>query len=202
MSEPELAETRAWVERAVIGLQLCPFARAPQATGRVRYALSAAADPEALMADLVDELERLAGEPPERIETTLLVHPRVLSDFDDYNDFLELAEAALAALDLEGVIQIASFHPDYRFAGSAEDDIANATNRSPFPTLHLLREESIERALASFARPESIYESNIETMERLGSAGWEALRRACRDDVGTARSVPPERSRAKPVGEA
>ena len=202
MSEPELAETRAWVERAVIGLQLCPFARAPQSTGRVRYAFSAAADPEALMADLVDELERLAGEPPERIETTLLVHPRVLSDFDDYNDFLELAEAALTALDLEGEIQIASFHPDYRFAGSAEDDIANATNRSPFPTLHLLREESIERALASFAEPESIYETNIQTMERLGSAGWEALRRACRDDVRTARAAAPERSRAKPPGES
>ncbi len=187
MGEPELAETRAWVERAVIGLQLCPFARAPQAKGRVRYALSGAADPQALMADLVGELERLAGASPARIETTLLVHPRVLADFDDYNEFLGLAEAALAALDLEGVIQIASFHPDYRFAGSAADDIANATNRSPFPTLHLLREESIARALATFAEPESIYETNIRTMERLGSAGWEALRRACRDDAGAAR---------------
>ena len=186
MSEPELAETRAWVERAVVGLQLCPFARAPEAKGRIRYALSAASDAEALMADLVDELERLAGEPAERIETTLLVHPRVLVDFDDYNEFLGLAEAALVALDLEGVIQIASFHPDYRFAGSAADDIANATNRSPFPTLHLLREESIARALASFDAPESIYEANIRTMERLGHAGWEALRRACRDDAGTA----------------
>ncbi len=189
MSEVALAETRAWVERAVIGLQLCPFARAPQVRGTVRYALSAAVDEEALIVDLVDELNRLAAEPPERIETTLLVHPHVLSDFDDYNDFLELADEALAALDLEGVIQIASFHPDYRFAGSEPDDIANATNRSPFPTLHLLREESVERALASFAEPEAIYEANIATMEKLGAEGWATLRQACKDDAGE--SPPP-----------
>ena len=126
----------------------------------------------------------LADEPPDRIETTLIVHPQVLADFDDYNDYLEVADAALAELELDGVIQVASFHPDYRFAGSEPDDIANATNRSPFPTLHLLREDSIERALASFAAdPESIYEANIETMERLGHAGWEALRQACREDA-------------------
>jgi hypothetical protein len=183
MSEFALAETRAWVERAVIGLQLCPFARAPQAMGRVRYALSEASDPEALLADLVAELGRLAAEPAESVETTLLVHPRVLADFDDYNQFLSRADEALAALDLEGQIQIASFHPDYRFAGSAPGDIANATNRSPYPTLHLLREASIERALASFAQPESIYTDNIATMERLGAEGWAALQQACRDDA-------------------
>jgi len=178
-----LAETRAWVDRAVIGLQLCPFAKAPQVKGQVRYVASEAVDADALLSDLVDELKRLAAAPPDGIETTLLVHPRALTRFEDHNDFLEIAEAALVALDLEGAIQIASFHPDYRFAGSAPDDIANATNRSPYPTLHLLREESIERALATFADPDSIFEANIETMKRLGPEGWAALRRRCRDDA-------------------
>ena len=183
MTDHAVAETRAWVERAVIGLKLCPFAKAPQVKGQVRYVASDAADAEALLRDLVAELELLAATPPERIETTLLVHPRVFADFDDHNDFLEIAEAALVALDLEGVIQIASFHPDYRFAGSEPDDVANATNRSPHPTLHLLREESIERALAGFADPDTIFEANIATMERLGRDGWAALRRRCRDDA-------------------
>ncbi|HSC65576.1 MAG TPA: DUF1415 domain-containing protein [Caldimonas sp.] len=183
MTERVLAETRAWVDRAVVGLQLCPFAKAPQVKGQVRYVASDAVDADALLSDLVDELKLLAAEPPDRIETTLLVHPRVFADFEDHNDFLEIAEAALVALDLEGVIQIASFHPDYRFADSDPDDIANATNRSPHPTLHLLREESIERALATFADPDSIFEANIATMQRIGVAGWAALRRQCRDDA-------------------
>ena len=183
MSDRALAETRAWVERAVIGLQLCPFAKAPQVKGQVRYVASEAVDADALLGDLVDELKLLATTAVERIETTLLVHPRVFGLFEDHNDFLEIAEAGLAALDLEGVIQIASFHPDYRFAGSEPDDIANATNRSPYPTLHLLREDSIERALASFADPDSIFEANIATMERLGPDGWAALRRRCRQDA-------------------
>ena len=183
MTDHALAETRAWVDRAVIGLQLCPFAKAPQVKGQVRYVASEAVDADALLSDLVDELRLLATAPVDGIETTLLVHPRVFTDFADHNDFLAIAEAALVALDLEGVIQIASFHPDYRFAGSEPGDIANATNRSPHPTLHLLREDSIERALASFADPDSIFEANIATMERLGPEGWAALRRRCRDDA-------------------
>lgn len=188
MTDTALAETRAWVERAVIGLQLCPFAKAPQVKGQVRYVVSEASDAESLLSGLVDELKLLAATPSDRIETTLLVHPRVLTDFEDHNDFLEIAEAALAALDLEGVIQIASFHPHYRFAGSEPDDIANATNRSPYPTLHLLREDSIERALATFADPDSIFEANIATMARLGPEGWAALQRQCRDDAERERS--------------
>ena len=186
MTETALAETRAWVDRAVIGLQLCPFAKAPQVKGQVRYIASEAVDADALLSDLVEELKLLAAASPDRIETTLLVHPRAFADFEDHNDFLEIAEAALVALDLEGVIQIASFHPEYRFAASAPDDIANATNRSPHPTLHLLREESIERALATFGDPDSIFEANIATMERLGPDGWAALRRRCRDDADAA----------------
>ena len=175
MTDPALAETRAWVERAVIGLQLCPFAKAPQVKGQVRYVISEAVDADALLSDLADELQLLAAAPSDGIETTLLVHPRVFADFEDHNDFLEIAEAALVALDLEGVIQIASFHPQYRFADSEPDDITNATNRSPHPTLHLLREESIERAVAAFGDTDRIFQANIETLRRLGREGWRRL---------------------------
>jgi uncharacterized protein len=183
---PALAETRAWVQRAVIGLNLCPFAKAPQTKGLVRYALSLATDPEALMADLVAELERLAESPADRLETTLLVHPHVFADFEAFNDFLDLADGAVQALDLEGVIQVASFHPDYRFADSAPDDVANATNRAPYPTLHLLREDSIDRAVQAFPEAETIFEANIETMRQLGAEGWAALQRQCRADASAA----------------
>ena len=180
MSERALEETRAWVERVVIGLDLCPFAKAPQKQGRVRYVLSEARDAEALLATLVEELNLLAETPAERTETTLIVHPHVLADFADYNDFFGVAEDAVAELGLEGVIQVASFHPRYRFEGTAEDDVTNATNRSPHPTLHLLREESVERAVAAFPEAEAIWEANVETMRRLGSEGWEALQREVR----------------------
>ncbi len=179
-----LAETRAWVERAVIGLNLCPFAKAPQVKGLVRYACSAATDAEALLADLRAELALLAATPVDRIETTLLVHPGVLTDFADYNDFLDRAERCIDELALDGEIQVASFHPDYRFAGSAADDIGNATNRSPYPTLHLLREASIDRAVAAFPDAEAIYLANIETLRSLGATGWAMLRQHCRDDAG------------------
>jgi uncharacterized protein len=185
MSDPDLAlaETRAWVERAVVGLRLCPFAKAPHDHGRVRYVVSAARDVESLRTDLVDELNRLVDTPTEDLETTLVIHPHVLGDFLDYNDFLGVADETVAALGLEGVVQIASFHPDYRFAGSEVGDIANATNRSPHPLLQLLREASVERVLARVARPEAIFEANIATMERLGAAGWATLQRQCREDA-------------------
>lgn len=178
-----LAETRAWVERAVIGLNLCPFARAVQAKGQVRYAFSDARQPAALRADLERELLALAAADPRETDTTLLVHPGALADFGDYNDFLDEADAALEALGLAGVLQVASFHPDYRFAGSTADDIDNATNRSPYPTLHLLREDSIDRAVAAFPDPASIYENNIRRLRALGPAGWAALQAACRADA-------------------
>ncbi|HYF60209.1 MAG TPA: DUF1415 domain-containing protein [Burkholderiaceae bacterium] len=181
--ERAISLTRAWVERAVIGLNLCPFAKAPQRKGQVRYVLSAATDEDALCADLLDELRRLAAASAEEIETTLLIHPGVLGDFLDFNDFLGVAEAAVAELGLEGVLQVASFHPDYRFEDADEDDVANATNRSPFPTLHLLREESIDRAVEAFPDAEAIYEANIQTMEMLGADGWTRLRRQWEADV-------------------
>jgi hypothetical protein len=189
MSDIVIAETRAWVDRVVIGLNLCPFAKASQVKDQVRYVVSEATDPEALMACLIDELNRLAETSEMFIETTLLIHPQVLTEFADYNDFLRLAERAVSELGLEGVIQVASFHPHYQFAGSAPDDLSNATNRSPYPTLHLIREDSIERAVAAFPEAAAIFEANIVTMQRLGANGWAALQRQCRED-GAAAAAP------------
>jgi len=173
--EEIIAATKRWLEKAVIGLDLCPFARAVHVKGQIRYAVSSAATPEALLADLVGELQALAAAAPDAVETTLLIHPGVLADFLGYNDFLGVADAAVAELGLEGVLQIASFHPRYQFAGSAPDDVENYTNRSPYPMLHLLREASVERAVAAFPDTARIYEKNIATLRRLGPAGWRRL---------------------------
>ena len=178
-----LAETRAWVERVVIGLNLCPFAKAPQSKGRVRYVVSEATDTDALRRDLIDELRTLAEAAADRVETTLLIAPQVLQDFDDYNAFLADADGAVAELRLRGVIQVASFHPQYRFAGSAPDDIGNATNRSPYAMLHLIREASIARAVAAFPDAAVIFEANLLTLQGLGAAGWAALQQQCRADA-------------------
>ncbi len=170
-----IASTRTWLERAVIGLNLCPFAKAVHSKGRIRWVLCEATDTEALLHTLVQELQHLAEADPQDVDTTLIVHPQVLGDFLDYNDFLDVADAALAELGLEGVIQIASFHPQYQFAGTEPDDIENCTNRSPYPTLHLLREASIDAAVAAFPEPEAIFETNQATLQRLGWTGWLAL---------------------------
>ncbi len=170
-----LIGTTRWLERAVIGLELCPFARAPHIQGRIRYVVSRAHTPDELVEDLCVELRWLAATDPADCETTLLIHPHVLGDFLDFNDFLDTADAAVEALDLVGVLQVASFHPQYQFAGTASDDVENATNRSPWPTLHLLREESVERAVLALADPDEIYRRNIETLRKLGRAGWEKL---------------------------
>ena len=176
--DPFIVETRAWVERVVIGLKLCPFAPAPALKGLIRYATSEVETPEALLEDLATELQHLVASPLEEVETTLLVHPQVLQDFHDFNDFLEIADEALRMWGLEGEIQIASFHPQYQFAGTDPDDIGNATNRSPYPMLHLLREQSIARAVDAFGDTRSISAANLETLEKLGPAGLAALRRA------------------------
>jgi uncharacterized protein len=170
-----LARTRTWLEQAVIGLELCPFAKAVHARGRIRWVISAARDVEVLRVDLRRELQTLADAPIDTVETTLLLHPHVLGDFLDYNDFLDTADAEIAELDLEGVLQVASFHPDYVFAGSDPADVENATNRSPVPLLHLLREESIDRAVAAYPDPNAIVERNLATLRGLGPAGWRAL---------------------------
>lgn len=170
-----IAETRRWIERAVIGLNLCPFAKAVYVKEQVRLVLSDASTPEALLEELAEELVLLRDTDPDQIDTTLIIHPDVLTDFLDYNDFLDNADAAVEALDLQGILQVASFHPDYQFAGAAADDISHYTNRSPYPTLHLLREDSVERAVAAFPDPDVIVERNLQTLEKLGHAGWRAL---------------------------
>ena len=174
-AEEIVAATRHWIETAVIGLDLCPFAKSVYTGGMIRYAISQATTPEDLLTDLQQELRGLAAADPADVETTLLIHPWVLGDFLDYNDFLDVAEAALEDLDLTGILQVASFHPQYQFAGTAPDDIENYTNRSPYPTLHLLREASVERAVESVPDAAQIYEKNIATLRSLGHAGWERL---------------------------
>ena len=170
-----ITDTRDWVVKAVIGLNLCPFAKAVVAKGQVRIVVSDATTERALLQQLGEEMALLRDTPAEAIDTTLLVHPQVLRDFLDYNDFLDQADALVQALGLEGVLQVASFHPDYRFADSDPDDIENHSNRSPFPTLHLLREDSVERAVAAYPEPDAIIERNIATMRELGADGFREL---------------------------
>lgn len=169
------AHTLRWLECAVIGLNLCPFARAVHASGQIHYAVSAATSAEALLAALEAELAALLAHPPHERDTTLLVAPAMLAEFADFNDFLALANIHLRLLGLQGQVQLASFHPRYQFQGTAPDDIANATNRSPYPMLHLLREASVSRALQVFPDASQIVERNVQTLRTLGHAGWQAL---------------------------
>lgn len=168
-------DTQRWLERAVIGLNLCPFAKAVNAKGQVRLVVSGASTPQELLEELAQEMTLLDQADPALIDTTLLVHPQVLGDFLDFNDFLGDAEALLETLELDGVLQVASFHPDYQFADAAADDMGNCSNRSPWPTLHLLREESLDRAIEAFPDPEAIFGANIRRLRELGPAGWQRL---------------------------
>ena len=170
-----IADTRRWLERAVIGLNLCPFAKAPHIKGQIHYAVCAGGGRRELLALLRAELLALAALEASERETTLLIVPDQFADFLDFNDFLGDAEALLGALDLEGVLQVAPFHPRFQFEGTEADDITNATNRSPYPTLHLIREDSIDRAVAAFPDAATIYEANIRRLRELGEAGWRAL---------------------------
>ena len=169
-------DTLSWLERAVIGLNLCPFAKAVYVKGQVHCTVSQASTLEALRDDLLQALKDLVALEPAERDTSLLIIQNLLQDFVDYNDFLNVADDCLLALDLEGEIQIASFHPQYQFAGTDEDDITNFTNRSPYPTLHLIREASIDRAVAAFPDAEDIFEANMATMNRLGLQGWQDLK--------------------------
>lgn len=178
--ETVLAATRAWLERAVIGLNLCPFAKAVHARGQVHFAVSAADSPAQVLEDLVRELDALVVRDPQERDTTLLVVPRCLEQFLDYNAVVARGERMIRKKRLEGVIQLASFHPHYCFADANEDDVTNFSNRSPYPTLHLLREASIEKAVRAFPDPQAIYGANLETLRKLGAQGWAAL------DVGPA----------------
>lgn len=170
-----IADTVRWLERAVIGLNLCPFAKAPHVKGQIHYEVSQAKGLGGLRNELIEALQALAALPAEQRETTLLIVPQLLHDFLDFNDFLDEADGVLQELDLEGEFQVASFHPDFQFAGTEPDDITNFTNRSPYPTLHLIREASIDRAVEAFPEAETIYETNMTTMDKLGLEGWKKL---------------------------
>jgi len=179
--EAVIAATEQWLEKAVIGLNLCPFAKAVHVRKRIRYVVSPATSPEQLLETLMDELQLLSDTDPEKIDTTLLIHPFVLNDFLDYNEFLDVADAAVEDMQLDGELQVASFHPDYQFADTDQNDISNYTNRAPYPILHLLREASIEKAVEAFPEAAEIFDKNIATMEQLGHDGWDKL------DVGPAK---------------
>ncbi len=170
-----IAATDHWLKTAVIGLNLCPFAKAVHVKNQIRYVVSDATNIDALADDLVTELELLAEANEEKIDTTLIVCPNVLADFLDFNDFLEVADGIVEELELDGILQVAPFHPQFQFEGTEPDDITNFTNRSPYPTLHLLREDSVTRAVEAFPDELHIADTNIETMKKLGHAGWAAL---------------------------
>jgi hypothetical protein len=168
-------EVRRWLERAVIGLNLCPFAKAVYAKRQVRIVVSDASTERALLQQLGEEMALLRDTSADEIDTTLLVHPWVLGDFLDYNDFLDEADALVEAMELDGVLQVASFHPHYQFAGTQPGDAENLTNRAPHPILHLLREDSVDRAVAAYPEPDSIIERNVATMRELGAEGFAKL---------------------------
>jgi hypothetical protein len=170
-----IEDTRRWVQRAVIGLNLCPFAKSVVVKGQVRYVVSHASRTKPLLIDLKRELLALADADPAVLDTTLLVAPHGFADFLEFNDMLDRADKLLVELELDGVLQIASLHPQYQFADTEADDITNFTNRAPYPTLHLLQEDSVDRAVAAFPNAEAIFETNMQTMQDLGQEGWVAL---------------------------
>ena len=175
IEEEVLVQTRRWLEKAVIGLNLCPFAKAVYVRNQVRLVISQARHADDLLEELDRELDLLVETPAEDIDTTLLIHPTLFEDFLDFNDFLEVAEGVVDEHGLEGVVQLASFHPKFQFDGTEADDIGNYTNRAPFAILHLLREDSVERAVAAFPEADAIFDKNIDTLQKLGHAGWAAL---------------------------
>jgi hypothetical protein len=174
-SEVVITKTKEWLEKVVIGLNLCPFAKAVHVKKQIRYVVSPAVNREELLKDLVAELNYLTRISASETDTTLLIHTEVLQDFFDYNEFLSVADQALVDLNLVGVLQVASFHPSYQFAGTKPDDISNFTNRSPYPMLHLLREASVTKAIDSYPNVEGIPDKNIETINKLGVDGFKKL---------------------------
>ncbi|MDR3426555.1 DUF1415 domain-containing protein [Silvimonas sp.] len=180
--EAILAATQRWLTRAIIGLNLCPFAKSVHVKQQIRYVISDATDAEGVEAALELALLELNDSDPADVDTTLLILPAAFADFLDYNDFLHQADRLLKLMGFQGKYQIASFHPQYQFAGTEADDIENYTNRAPYPTLHLIREASIERAVAAFPDASVIYERNQETMRRIGLDGWRKLMSADEPD--------------------
>jgi uncharacterized protein len=174
-NETVIKQTKEWIEKAVIGLNLCPFAKPVFTQNLIRYSISKATNEEELLGELSSELLLITQTEPKEIETTLLILPEFLTEFLEFNDFLGLGENLLSEMELEGIIQIASFHPQFQFAGTKPDDITNYTNRSPYPILHLLREDSVSKAVDSFPGVNEIPDKNIETLTNLGFSGWKKL---------------------------
>ncbi|OUM03150.1 DUF1415 domain-containing protein [Variovorax sp. JS1663] len=174
-AEQAVQDTQRWLERAVIGLNLCPFAKAVHARGQIHYAVYQQDEEGGLIDALLDEARALAASNAAERDTTLLIAPNILTDFLDFNGFTARAERRLARAGFEGQFQLASFHPRFQFAGTEADDITNATNRAPYPTLHLLREDSVSRAVEAFPDAEAIFGRNMQTLEQLGHEGWAAL---------------------------
>jgi hypothetical protein len=178
-----IALPSTWIEKVVIGLNLCPFAKPVHTKGQIHYLLSQARDESALTTDLRYSMQNLIAASSDSMDTCLLIHPWVLSDFFDYNNFLNIADEILDELDLIGVLQVASFHPRYQFAGTSEDDVTNCTNRSPFPMLHLLREESLDKATDALPDANVIVNRNLETMTSLGHEGWNKLQSQLKQSI-------------------
>jgi len=170
-----IEDTQKWLLEAVVGLNLCPFAKAVVVKDMVRYRVCASADPSDVLAILREELQHLAEVDPDKLDTTLLIAPNALPDFLDFNDFLADCDEVLMDLELDGVLQVADFHPRYQFGGTEVDDIENFTNRTPHPTLHLLREASIDKAVETYPDASLIFERNIEVLNKLGHEGWSKL---------------------------
>ena len=185
-----VALTRAWIEHAVIGLNLCPFAKPVHVKQQIAYHVSTARTEDELAQDLLQAMQSLLATSADETDTCLLIHPWVLQDFMDYNDFLDIADSLLAEADLVGVLQIASFHPDYQFAGTKADDITNSSNRSPFPMLHLLREASLDKATDAMPDASDIVDRNLATLRALGHEGWNALQQRIRGAAGEATGRP------------
>ena len=167
--------TKQWLEKAVIGLNLCPFAKAPHVKNLVRIVVSKARHLDGFLEDLDRELQLLGNTPASELETTLLVHPTLFPDFETFNQMLEIADDAVVENELEGIVQIAPFHPDFQFEGTEADDISNYTNRSPYPTLHLIREDSITKAAEAFPDASAIFDRNIALLEKMGHEGWDKV---------------------------
>lgn len=170
-----IVNTKNWVEKVVIGLNLCPFVKPVFAKNQLKFVLSEAKNPQELTEDLVKELVFLSGIEGDDTETTVLIHPFILQDFGHYIDYLEFANDVIYEMNLEGIFQIASFHPDYQFAGTTKEDLENYTNRSPYPMLHILREDTIEKAVKTYPNVEEIPLNNIKKVKELGKGFFDKI---------------------------
>ncbi|MEM8500444.1 MAG: DUF1415 domain-containing protein [Pseudomonadota bacterium] len=173
----EVDATRQWVNNVVVGLNLCPFAKREFMNDKLRFAVTDSTTIERLLEDLLDELNLLCCQA--EIETTLLIHPQVLVDFFDFNDFLAAANDLIVDREFEGIFQLASFHPNYQFAGVDENDASNYTNRSPYPMIHILREESLSRTIDAYPDVDAIPERNVALMREMGGSKLRELLRSC-----------------------